>query len=132
MIDPGVSAFELLVDEPDDELSQLLFSLRWMVVQHPIAAQAAYRALVAEGRRFGATEEGRRWRERLAGSELIRRGTSLWELGTLGMLDGDSERVLPTQLIDAFARAAARRDLEEAIARRLEPDPVGALEDEGR
>jgi hypothetical protein len=123
MIDPEMAAFELLVAEPDDELARLLFELRWLVLKHPIAAQATYRALIEEGRRFGVTAEGRSWRERLEGSALIRRGKAIWELGTLGMLDGDTDRILPTQLIDAFARAAGRRDLEEALARRLEPDP---------
>lgn len=114
--------FDLLANEPEDELSRLLYELRWLVLQHPVAAQAAYRALVAEGRAYAETEEGRRWRERLAGSELVRRGKSVWELGTLGMLDAESDRVLPSQLVEAFARAASRRDLEDALARRLEPD----------
>ncbi|HEY5920013.1 MAG TPA: hypothetical protein VIV11_00020 [Kofleriaceae bacterium] len=112
---------DLLVDEPDDELSRLLYELRWLLLKHPIAAQAAYRALVKEGRAFAQTDAGRSWRARLEHSELIRRGTSLFDLGTMSMLDADSEQVLPTQLIDAFARAASRRDLEEALARRLEP-----------
>lgn len=128
MSDAIGSMLDLLVDEPDDELSRLLFELRWLVIKHPIAAQAAFRALVAEGRRFAQTEEGRAWRERLERSELVRRGAAVLELGTLGMLDGDTDRVLPTQLVDAFARAASRRDLEEALARRLEPDPQ-ALEE---
>lgn len=114
--------FDLLANEPEDELSRLLYELRWLVLQHPVAAQAAYRALVAEGRAYAETEEGRRWRERFAGSELVRRGKSVWELGTLGMLDAESDRVLPSQLVEAFARAASRRDLEDALARRLEPD----------
>jgi hypothetical protein len=119
--DPVGSMLELLVEEPGDELSRLLYELRWLVLKHPIAAQSAFRTLVEEGRRYGATAEGRAWRERLAGSELARRGASIFELGTLGMLDGDSDGALPTQMIDAFARAAGRRDLEEALARRLEP-----------
>lgn len=123
MSDPGLNPFELLGAEPDDELGRLLFELRWMVLKHPIASQSAFRTLVAEGRRFAATAEGQHWRARLDGSVLIRHGKTLWELGTLGMLDGHSDRVLPTQLIDAFARAAARRDLEETLAHRLEPDP---------
>src|SRR5512139_272528 len=121
MSDPVAAMLALLVDEPDDELSRLLYELRWLLFKHPIAAQAAYRALVREGRAFARTEEGRAWRARLERSELIRRGTSLFELGTMSMLDPDSDQVLPTQLIDAFARAASRRDLEEALARRLEP-----------
>ncbi len=124
MTDELDAILDLLVDEPDDELSRLLFELRWLVITHPVAAQAAFRTLVAEGRRFATTDEGRAWRARLGTSELVRRGSAVFELGTLGMLDGDSERVLPTQLVDAFARAASRRDLEEALARRLEPDPL--------
>lgn len=125
MTDPISSMLELLVDEPADELARLLFELRWLVLKHPLAAQAAVRTLVAEGREFGATEEGRAWRARLEHSELARRGAGLFELGTLGMIDPDSDAALPTQLIDAFARAASRRDLEEAIARRLEPEVDG-------
>jgi hypothetical protein len=129
MTDPVASLLDLLADEPDDELSRLLFELRWLVLRHPLAAQATYRALVAEGRRFDATEAGHIWRARLEGSELVRRGTSILELGTLGMLDDDAPGALPTQMIDAFARAASRRDLEEALARRLEPDAI-ALDEE--
>lgn len=129
MTDAMDSMLDLLVDEPDDELSRLLFELRWLVIKHPVAAQAAFRTLVAEGRRFATTDEGQAWRARLENSELVRRGAAVFELGTLGMLDGDSERVLPTQLIDAVARAASRRDLEEALARRLEPDPLSLDED---
>jgi hypothetical protein len=127
MSDPVGSMLELLLEEPGDELSRLLFELRWLVLKHPIAAQSVVRALLAEGREFGATEAGRAWRARLEHSELARRGASIFEVGTLGMLDGGCEP-LPTQLIDAFARAASRRDLEEALARRLEPDAI-ALED---
>lgn len=120
-LDPALA---LLLDEPADELGLVLRELRWLVVRHPIAAQAALRALVREGRRYAATPEGEAWRARLAGSELVRRGTAIWELGTLGALDAESDQPLPTQLIDAFARAAARLDLEEALAHALDPEPA--------
>lgn len=129
MTDPVRAMLDLLASEPEDELSRLLFELRWLVLKHPVAARAALRALAAEGREFAQTEEGRVWRARLERSELARRGSSVFELGTLGMLDDQPGGLLPTQLIDAFARAAARRDLEEALARRLEPDPLAL--DEG-
>lgn len=121
MSDPIGAMLDLLGDEPEDELSRLLHELRWVLFKHPIATQAAYRALVREGRAFAQTDEGRAWRARLERSELIRRGTSLFDLGTMSMLDPDSDQLLPTHLIDAFARAASRLDLEEALARRLEP-----------
>lgn len=112
---------EALTEEPRDDLSRLLIELRWLIVKHPIAARAAFRSLVAEGRRFTATDEGSRWRRRLEGSPLIRRGRTVWELATLNMLDEDPSQVLPTQLIDAFCHAAARTDLEPALAHSLEP-----------
>lgn len=129
MSDDFSSMFDLLVDEPQDELSRVLYELRWLIVKHPIAARAAYRALSAEGRRYASTPEGAAWRARLEGSELVRRGRSIFELGTLGMLEGDDHATLPTELIDAFARAAGRRDLETALAQRLEPDALSLDED---
>jgi hypothetical protein len=114
--------FGLLFDEPTDELSKLLADLRWLTLRHPIAARSAVRSLIAEGRRFATTEEGAAWKARLSRSELVRRGQTVWDVGTLGSLDHDSEHCIPTQVIDAFARASARRDLETAVARRLELD----------
>lgn len=128
-LDPIGSLLGLLLDEPEDELSRLLLELRWLALKHPIAARAACRALRAEGERYAATPEGRAWRRRLAGSELVRRGQLVWEVGTSNALDGNGDGgdddvvVLPSELVDAFARAAARRDLESAIARRTEPRP---------
>ena len=114
------SLIELLAGDPSDELSALLAELRWIVLKHPLAARAAARALIAEGRKFAATEDGARWRRRLAGSELVRRGQVVWEAGTMNALD-DGDGTLPTDLIDAFCYAATRRDLEPALSRALEP-----------
>jgi hypothetical protein len=111
----------LLADDPADELSSLLVEIRWLMLRYPLAARAAYRALVAEGRRVAATEEGAQWRRRLEGSELLRRGQLIWEAGTLNLLESGDDGVLPSDLIDAFCRAATRRDLEPALARALEP-----------
>ena len=114
------SLIELLAGDPSDELSALLAELRWIVLKHPLAARAAVRALIAEGRKFAATEDGARWHRRLAGSELVRRGQVVWEAGTMNALD-DGDGTLPTDLIDAFCYAATRRDLEPAVSRALEP-----------
>lgn len=111
---------DVLFEKPTDELSQLLGELRWLTLRHPVAARSAVHALVEEGKRFAATEAGKEWRERLRGSELVQRGQVLWEIGTWGSLESDEEHMLPTQVIDAFSRASARRDLERAIAARVE------------
>ena len=60
---------DLLVDAPDapssanaldDALLQLMRRAAAVVLKHPVAAQAAFAALVAEGRAFAKTEEGAR------------------------------------------------------------------------
>ncbi len=129
--DSGVadSLFELLSEQPEDELSSALQNAHRLLLKHPVAARAAFRALAAEGRRFAATPEGKQWAARLAGSDLMRRGRSLWEVATLGMLEERSTQMLPTQLLDALCHAVARPDLEPALARAAEPRP-DSLRDE--
>ena len=113
---------DLLFAEPEDDLARVMAELRWLVLKHPIAARSAVRALVAEGRAFATTEEGRVWRERLATSQLVQRGQLIWDVSTWNALESEHDDVLPTQIIDAMSRATARRDLETAIARRVEID----------
>jgi hypothetical protein len=111
------------LQEPDDELGRFLQGMRMILIKHPIAAQAAFRALSAEGRRFAAMPEGATWKERLAGSELMQRGRSVWELATLNMLDEAGPNMLPTQYVDALCYAAGLADLEPRLARVVETCP---------
>jgi len=124
MTDP----LERLFAEPEDELSRLLVELGWLTLRHPAAARSAVRALIAEGRRFAATEEGQKWRDRIAGSELVRRVQLIWDIGTWGALDSEDEHLLPSQIVDAFCRESARRDLETALARRVEASGEAPIE----
>jgi hypothetical protein len=86
------------------------------VVKHPIAAQAAYRALVREGRAFAQTDDGRRIQHRLAGSELVARLRTAWELVTFGMLREESPPgALPSVLIEALVQAVLRDRFEARV-----------------
>jgi hypothetical protein len=114
------SLLELLWDEPEDDLARVLVRAQLTLIKHPVAARAAFRAVVAEGRRFGETEEGQRWKKRLAGSDLIRRGRSVFELATLGMVN-EQPQILPTQFVDMLSYAAGLANLEPALARAVEP-----------
>jgi hypothetical protein len=109
--------------EPDDELGRFLQAMRMVLLKHPVAAQAAFRALSAEGRRYATTPEGAAWKDRLAGSELMQRGRSVWELATLNMLDEGGSNMLPTQYVDALCYAAGLADLEPRLARVVETCP---------
>ena len=113
-------------DERDEQIDRAIQQLSRAVVKYPLAAQAAYSALVREGRAFAATDEGRRIRSQLAGSELVARLRTAWELLTLGMLrDGTSAGVLPSVLVEALVQAVFRNRFEarihEAMVTRNEP-----------
>lgn len=88
---------------------------RWLF-KHPVAAQAIHRALVAEGRAFGETDEGRAWRARLEASPAIRRLRPLWEAATLNVLESTRDARLPSQLIELVAQALSHANIEKTTA----------------
>ncbi|TMQ08111.1 MAG: hypothetical protein E6J91_33995 [Deltaproteobacteria bacterium] len=115
------------MSEARDELvDRAIRQLTRAIVKHPIAAQAAYRALVREGRAFAATDEGRRVRDQLAGSELVARLRTAWQLVTLGMLADDAAPgAIPSVVIEGLVQAALRERFEarlhDAMLARAEP-----------
>jgi hypothetical protein len=121
------SLLELLWHEPEDDLARVLVQAQLTLIKHPVAARAAFRAIAAEGRRFAETEEGKRWKKRIAGSDLIRRGRSVFELATLGMVN-EQPQILPTQFVDMLSYAAGLANLEPALARAVEPVLLRAAE----
>lgn len=106
--------------ELSPETVAALRALQRAVVRHPLAAQAIFGALIAEGRAYARTEEGKRWRAQLASSETTRRMLTAWEIASMGMLaEEEREDVRPTALFEALARAAAAPWFEGEIARAL-------------
>ncbi len=97
----------------------VLRQLQGVLLAHPVAAQAAFAALIAEGRRFATTPAGRRWQERLVGSPLLRRARAPWDATTLWMLEEGSPDVLPSAFVDALCSVAQRPDAEAALERML-------------
>ncbi len=106
-------------DDPDAGLLKLLRGFQRVLLEHPIAAQAAFSALVAEGRRYAETSEGAEWSRRLEGSELLRQGRRVWEAASLSMLETRPDAALPSSYIDALLSAADHPEVE-ALLRRLQ------------
>lgn len=101
------------VAETDDETIRRLKSVQQVLVKYPVAAQAAFAALVREGRQYASTAEGREWKERLAGSEVLARARTLFEGLANGMVaEGQGE--LPSTYLDGFVRALDR-SLEDVL-----------------
>lgn len=100
----------------EEDILKLLRAGQMLLVRYPVAARAVIRAFVAEGRRYSQTDEGRKLRESLRGSELMRQGRAVWEGASVGLLDDDSEVVLPSMLLEAVMAAAASHRMESLLA----------------
>lgn len=102
---------------PGDELAELLRRVQRALFRHPVAAQAAFAALMAEGRRFAGTPEGAAWKAALEGSELARNGRRLWDALSMGMLEEDPATIVPSAYLEALLRAAASADLDALLGK---------------
>jgi hypothetical protein len=101
---------------PEKPLSELLLALSDVLLRHPIAVQAAFAALAAEGRRFAATPEGARCKEDLAASELFDRVRLVWRsLGMHAFVEQPTE-ILPSFFLDGALRAAVQGKLEPLLS----------------
>src|SRR5579872_2706306 len=94
------------LSEPD-EAASILRQLQSLVLKHPVAAKAAFNALIAEGRAFARTPEGKAWRDRLIGSELLHRARLVLDFPGLSLLELDSSTVLPSAYLDAIFMLAS-------------------------
>lgn len=117
---------------PADGLAPLVQLASRFVLQHPIAAQELFAALVAEGRRAAATPDGERLRRALADSELVRKGRELWERSPLNFLEDSADAVLPAGIRDALLQLATRAGERQSSAGRTRAllRPVDDDEDE--
>lgn len=78
----------------------LFAAFRRALLEHPVAAQAAFRALVDEGRRAMETPEGQRDWEVLRRSSWLPRFRELWSELTLNVLEDRPATVVPSALLD--------------------------------
>jgi len=116
MTDGALPVVVLEDRDPEEEVVDVLREAQRLVFKYPVASQAIVQAFVAEGRRFARTDEGRRWRERLAASDLLQRGRAVWDVGSLGAFREQPEGALPTVMVDAVVQAAANGDIESLLS----------------
>jgi hypothetical protein len=93
----------------------VLRTLQLALLKHPVAAQAAFNALVAEGRKFGATAEGRELRSKLERSELVHRARLVFDFGTLSLLEHNSPEILPSAYIDVLFMLGGSERSDEVL-----------------
>jgi hypothetical protein len=93
----------------------VLRRLQALVLKHPVAAKAAFDALIAEGRAFAQTPEGKGWLDKLAASELLHRARLVLDFPGLSMLERDSPEVLPSAYLDTIFMLASSRKPDELL-----------------
>ncbi len=114
---PASSAPDVPRSWTDEEIIALLDGAQMAMIKHPTAAQAAFAALVREGRRFAETAEGEKWLQVLGGSGLVRRARWVWETTSLNMLEEDAGTIVPSTYLEALLRATDVPDLEQILGR---------------
>lgn len=99
--------------------------LQSIILKHPIAANVAFGALIAEGLVFAQTPEGQSWREKLVGSDLFHRAQLVLDLPGLSMLDRRGGETLPSAYLDTIFMLASSRKPDELL------DPLFRWGDDG-
>jgi hypothetical protein len=113
----------LRFDPAEDGWEHEVAALTRVMIRHPVATQAAFNALVHEGRRFADSDDGRVLRATLARSPLFARFSRIWEvLSGGGAIVEDAAEILPSVFVDALAQAARSARLEQALSAIAAPE----------
>jgi hypothetical protein len=113
---PNEATPRLVLTEESDTLARLLLEGQRLLVRYPQAAQALIAAFVSEGRQFAATPEGQAWKEKLASSELLRRGRFIWDAYCLDAVLESGGGQIPSAWLDVILAAVANPDLETILS----------------
>jgi hypothetical protein len=95
----------------------LLGELQQFVLQHPVAAQKIFAALVAEGRKYAATPDGARRARALAALPAMARARQFWESSLAGVLEEGGETVLPSSYVEIIMQGARLRSPESLLSK---------------
>jgi hypothetical protein len=104
--------------DPASTEVDLLRDIQRVLLKHPVACQAAFNALLSEGREFAETSEGRKWQQRLVQSSLLQRARLVFDLSTLGLLEEGPANQVPSGYLDAlFMVASSGGDADDVLNR---------------
>jgi hypothetical protein len=108
-------------DPATREVIETLYAVQHAILRHPMVIQAAFSALVAEGRRFAATGEGAALHDRLRRGASADRARMIWEMLTTNGFVERPTHVLPTVFLERLVRSLAVEPLEPLLSRLFQP-----------
>jgi hypothetical protein len=106
--------------EFDEDTVRALTGLQRAIFKYPLATQAAFAALVAEGRRYATTPEGAELKRRLEYSEAAGRARMLWEVLSLNTFSEKHDGALPSLLLESLLRAIKTKHIEPLLSKIFE------------
>ena len=77
-------------------------------LQHPWATHSLIAHLAEEGRRFGETDEGARWRSWLVATDIPAHCQRLWDASPLKLVGDGSPDQTPQALVELLARRLSK------------------------
>lgn len=114
---PQESAPTIELHDVDATTLRILQSVQRLLLQHPIAFQAAYSALIAEGQQFEKTSEGQVLTARLERSPLVQQLRYIFDLTTFSLLEREEPEALPSAYIDILFMLAANQRSDDILDR---------------
>lgn len=112
---------KIVFEDSDEPAAQGLRAVQDAMTRHPIAFQAAYSALIREGRAFAKTPEGSALRGQLASSELVRGSRLIWRILSMGAFVESTDEILPSTYLESIAQACSSDLLEPLLSRLFDP-----------
>ncbi len=110
------SARQKRVQTEEQEVDALA-AVQRIIFKYPMATQAAFSALVAEGRRFATTSEGRNLALRLTRAKEMHRARMLWEVLSMSAFTERYDGPLPSLFVDTLVRTLKTQHLEPLLTR---------------
>lgn len=101
----------------ETKVLDVLGELQQFVLQHPVAAQKIFAALVAEGRKYAATPEGGRRARALAAMPAMARARQFWEASLASVLEEGGDTVLPSSYVEIVMQGGRLQAPESLLAR---------------
>jgi hypothetical protein len=101
----------------DEPTLRTLQSLQRALLKHPVAFQAAFSGLIAEGRAFEKTPEGQKLKTRLEGSSFVEQLRYVFELTTVSLLEREPPEILPSAYLDTLFMLAGSDRSDDVLDR---------------
>jgi len=103
--------------EETPEIDQTLRAIQALLMRFPMATQAAFSALVAEGRAYAQTRAGAELLQQLMHSKRANRARVVWEILTLSGITDQRTQAVPSLFLDKIARTLVVERLEPLLSR---------------